>query len=153
MFKAPTVVGRLKSKLKDVNVDSSMVLRTVLELSSLWVGLESLVSQISVPGTRTASWSMWAELTYNCGVCLDGHRSVLPPPDPNHRFFFWFLFPTLPAVENSHHKEPEVRAFWNPRGGQSQRKWMLWSPQGNIFPVSNIIPWTGHRGQVQGSFP
>ena len=72
VFKAPTVVGRLKSKLKDVNVDSSMVLRTVLELSSLWVGLESLVSQISVPGTRTASWSMWAELTYNCGVCLDG---------------------------------------------------------------------------------
>lgn len=28
-----------------------------------------------------------------------------------------------------------------------------WSPQGNIFPVSNVIPWAGHGGQVQGSFP
>lgn len=28
-----------------------------------------------------------------------------------------------------------------------------WSPRGNIFPVSNVIPWAGHGGQVQGSFP
>jgi len=114
LSKAPTLVGRLKSKLKDVNVDSSTVLRTLLELSSLWVGPESLAFQISVPGTQAASWSMWAELSYNCGVSLDGDRPVLPPPDPTHHLLFRFLFPTLPAVENSHHKEPEVRAFWNP---------------------------------------
>lgn len=146
------MVGKLERKLKDVNADSCTVLKTVLALSSSWAGPGSLASWIPVPGTRTVSRSTWAELSYNCGVCLNVHRSVLPP-DAAHPSLFWFLFPTFPAVENSHHEEPEVRGFWNPHGGHSLRKWTLWSPQGNIFPVSNVTLWTGHGGQVQGSFP
>lgn len=83
MSKVPNVVEKLKTKLEDAYVDSSTVLKTVLKLSSLWVGPEFPAPQISVPGTQTASWSMWAELSYNCGVCLNVHRPVLPPlPHP-----------------------------------------------------------------------
>ena len=75
--KAPTVVGRLESKLKDVNVDSSLVLSAVLNPNSSWAGPESLASQLSVPGTPTACWPTWAELGRNRGVCLRGHMPVL----------------------------------------------------------------------------
>lgn len=108
-----------------------------------------------IPGlvTQTVSRSMWAELSYHRGAYVHAHRPVSSPPDSAHLLLLWFLFLLLPAVENSHHKEPEVRTSWNPHGGHSQRKGTLWAPQGNIFPVSNVIPWTGRGGQVQGSFP
>lgn len=111
----------------------------------------------SMPGTWAASRSAWAELSFNWEVCLKGHRPVPSPRGPATLSLFWLLFPTFPVVENSPsppnpHREPEIRTFWNPPGGHSQRKWTLASG-GSIFPVSNVIPWTGHGGQVQGSFP
>lgn len=73
--------------------------------------------------------------------------SLLPLPLPH-----LFLFPTFPVVENSPHRNLGSEHSGIPRVDTAKGSGH-WSPQGNIFPVSDVIPWTGHGGQVQGSFP
>lgn len=131
--KAPTVVGKLKDKLQDVNDDSSTALKTVLGLSSSWFGPAPLPSQIPVPVTWTVSQSTWAELGDDCVARLNVHRPVPSPPDPAHLSLFWVLFPTFPAVENSHHEEPEVRHFGIPMVDTAKGSGHSGLPRGNIF--------------------
>lgn len=127
------MVGKLKDKLKDVNDGSSTALKTALRLSSLWFGPGPLSSQISVPVTWTVSQSTWAELGDDWGAHLNVHRPAPSPPDPAHLSVFWVLFPTFPAVENSHHKELEVRHFGIPMVDTAQGSGHSGSPQGKHF--------------------
>ena len=78
---SPTMVGKLKSKLKDVNADC------ISKLSSLWVGPGSLASWIPLPGTWTVSQSAWAELSDGCGASVCAALAFLFLALPAHSFF------------------------------------------------------------------
>ena len=85
---SPIMVGKLKSKLKDVNTDC------ISKLSSLWAGPGSLASWIPLPGTWTVSQSTWAELSYGCGASVCAALAFLFLALPAHSFFcsgFCFL--------------------------------------------------------------